>query len=265
MRKTAQENMGWRGQEGLALILALLSLMLLTFLGLTLAVTTSTELQIATNYRWGQQALYNAEAGLEVAKRYLRNVAGWGVFLPPPRTDVESGLAAFCNDPKYMNPGPSGEATRTCELSDCDTVAHAGYGVVLWDPTFTTPFQNFPSFFIGTVAPGVGILSGTFTVWVRRPLERNTTTGKLDESSSDLAVVITVEGTAPASGTSNFALANRAVRFLEVTLNRIEPSDCENRGGQIGGGPSGSGFDQCNPVSKEAILGGVGEPGAGQQ
>jgi len=50
-----------RGHErGFALILAILALMLLTFLGLTLATSTSTELRIATNYRWNQQALYNA-------------------------------------------------------------------------------------------------------------------------------------------------------------------------------------------------------------
>ena len=51
------------GEGGFALILAILALLLLTFLGLTLAATTSTELQIATNYRWSQQALYNARSG----------------------------------------------------------------------------------------------------------------------------------------------------------------------------------------------------------
>ena len=59
------------GERGFALVLAILSLMLLTFLGLTLATTTSTELQIATNYRWSQQALYNAEAGIEAARIIL--------------------------------------------------------------------------------------------------------------------------------------------------------------------------------------------------
>ena len=63
------------GESGFALVLAILSLMLLTFLGLTLATTTSTELQIATNYRWSQQAHYNAEAGLEAAKLLLAQVA----------------------------------------------------------------------------------------------------------------------------------------------------------------------------------------------
>ena len=81
---------GRRGERGFALVLAILSLMLLTFLGLTMATTTSTELQIATNYRWSQQALYNAEAGLEAARIVLSNVADvttqWRRSCPPART-----------------------------------------------------------------------------------------------------------------------------------------------------------------------------------
>ena len=78
-------------------------------------------------------------------------------------------------------------------------------------------------------------------------------------------MILTAEGTAPASGISAFALGNRAVRYLEATLRRIDPSDCENRSGQVGAGATGSGFDQCDPVRKEGILGGVGEPQPGQQ
>ena len=62
-------------EGGFALILAMLSLLLLTFLGLTLAATTSTELQIASNQRWSQQARYNAEAGLQAAQIILRDIA----------------------------------------------------------------------------------------------------------------------------------------------------------------------------------------------
>jgi Tfp pilus assembly protein PilX len=46
-----------RTESGFALILAILALLLLTFLGLTLTATTSTEMQIANNYRYAQQAL----------------------------------------------------------------------------------------------------------------------------------------------------------------------------------------------------------------
>src|SRR5512139_2889276 len=79
------------GEQGFALILAILSLMLLTFLGLTLAATTSTELQIATDYRWSQQALYNAEAGVEAGKTLLSRMA-WCSILPAARVGT-TGMA----------------------------------------------------------------------------------------------------------------------------------------------------------------------------
>ena len=82
-----------RQESGFALILAILALMLLTFLGLTLATTTSTELRIATNYRWNTQALYNAEAGIEAGKRVLQTL-NWDAALPACRGD------SLCN------PGP---------------------------------------------------------------------------------------------------------------------------------------------------------------
>ena len=72
-------------QEGFALILALLALMLLTSLGLSLSATTSTELQIATNHRWSEQARYNAEAGIEYGRQLLTTVNSWESILPPPR------------------------------------------------------------------------------------------------------------------------------------------------------------------------------------
>src|SRR5690349_5769224 len=75
------------GQQGFALVLAILTLLVLTVLGLSLVATTSTEQQIAANYKWSQQALYNAEAGLEVGKVLLRDVGGadWSPILPAAR------------------------------------------------------------------------------------------------------------------------------------------------------------------------------------
>ena len=74
-----------RDEAGFALVLALLTLMVLTFLGLTLATTTSTELQVGYNYKWNQQASYNAQAGIELAKRFLRQQT-WVVLMPAART-----------------------------------------------------------------------------------------------------------------------------------------------------------------------------------
>ena len=100
------------GEAGFALILALLALLLLTFLGLTLAVTTSTELQIATNYRWAEQARYVAEAGIEAGKMILRDAPTWENILPPPRETPWTGAAA----PTMPTFGPRGPGFRELGL-----------------------------------------------------------------------------------------------------------------------------------------------------
>jgi hypothetical protein len=47
------------------------------------------------------------------------------------------------------------------------------------------------------------------------------------------------------------------MKILEVRLQRVAPGDCENRTAQVGSGPLGSGFDQCDPIREQGILGGV--------
>jgi hypothetical protein len=258
-----------RSESGFALVLAILSLMLLTFLGLTMATTTSTELQIATNYRWSQQAVYNAEAGIELGKRYLRQIE-WQTVLPPARTggfasyagysggNCAQGAAGHCPVPWLTR------ATRSFEDYACDqsaTVAaaagYAGYGMVLDDVNFAEPFENV-STFLGQS------LNGNFTIWVRRPYvlspPGNPPIPYLEDDARNDRLVLTAQGIAPFTGksaTTTFGQANRAMRLLEVTLQRIAPGDCENRTSQTGSGPLGAGFDQCDPIRQQGILGGV--------
>ena len=54
-----------RNQNGSALIIALMSMMLLTALGAAVIMVTNTETMIASNYRNGQEALYAADAAVE--------------------------------------------------------------------------------------------------------------------------------------------------------------------------------------------------------
>jgi Tfp pilus assembly protein PilX len=259
------------GEAGFALVLAILSLMLLTFLGLTLATTSSTELQIATNYRWSQQALYNAEAGIELGKRFLRQIE-WQTVLPPARTggfqsyagyasgNCAQGDAAHCPVPALTR------ATRSFENYACDqtaTVAAAagfqGYGMVLDDVNFAVPFENVTTFLGQT-------LNGSFTLWVRRPYALSATDPPfLEDDTRNDHLVLTSEGIAPYVGNlldptnpgAAFGRTNRAMRIMEVTLQRIAPGDCENRTSQAGSGPLGAGFDQCDPIREQGILGGV--------
>jgi hypothetical protein len=62
-------------QDGSALVVALMAMMLLTALGLALVLTTSTETMIAANYSSGQEALYAAEAGIERAMLEIPGIA----------------------------------------------------------------------------------------------------------------------------------------------------------------------------------------------
>ena len=266
-------------ESGFALILAILALMLLTFLGLALATSTSTELQIATNYRWSQQAYYNAEAGLEYGKSLLRNM-NWTLVLPAPRmggsetnpqgkTCVSSGPSAgfkcwWLNAPNAIPPGeaaptqvPFPGATRNYENSACDTFGGGmGYGVVLFDGS-TGPFENMTN-----LGPGIPPLNGTFTIWIRREYVTNLDGSQSDApAGSDVNLVITAEGSAPYTEETAglaFAQQNKAVRTLQATLTRTLGTPCGTRGGQVGGGPEGSNFSPCDPITGDSLNGILG-------
>lgn len=59
-------------ERGVALVTALMSLLLLTGMGLTLALTVSTETALSGNYRRNEQAFFAAEAGIGIARESLR-------------------------------------------------------------------------------------------------------------------------------------------------------------------------------------------------
>jgi hypothetical protein len=276
-------------EAGFALILAILALLLLTFLGLTLATTTSTELQIANNYRWGQQALYNAEAGIEAGKAVLRsmpwNTGPPGIFpgdratpwtgeettprpVPPPAP--AAGGAPWGNVADAW-----GNPSRNYENGACDKRGNGmGYGVVLSDGGADSPFQNKTTLFGQT-------LNGAFTVWIRRPVTSTNMPGCegcFIDSTQNNVLVLTSEGVAPFTGGNvttvgdaqtttggyrEIAQAYRAVQIIEVSLTAgttSQQAGCEFYGGQSGLGPSGTNFNPCGVGSGAAITGGL--PGA---
>ncbi len=68
-------------EKGTALIIALMSMMLLTALGAAVIMVTNTETMIATNYRNGQEALYAADAAVERVVQDLLMVPRWNDIL----------------------------------------------------------------------------------------------------------------------------------------------------------------------------------------
>jgi hypothetical protein len=254
-----------RQERGFALILAILSLMLLTFLGLTLATTTSTELQIATNYRWSQQALANAEAGLEVGRIVLSDPtvadvsAQWSGVLPAVRTSPASWPPTPGSAPAPLETA----AGRDFFHSDCDDRGGIGFGLVLSDGV--TRYEDVSAFAGETI-------NGAFTVWIRRALSVDNAGLFSDDTRNDSLVIVS-EGVAPYTGPGDaFTQARQAVRVLETRFSLAlgtagEPCGLGKQQGQEGGSPMGENFNPCANITAGATgtLGGVfGGTGAGE-
>jgi len=232
-------------ESGFALILALLALMLLTVLALTLATSTTSEVQIAANYRYGRQALYNAEAGLQVARHVLRamNVAGTAQgTLPDPRA-----VTWLEGAPALPSPGPSDpedyypHAGTAASDPGCDLRGGVGYGRVLNDGLTIykdmTGWNGLP-------------LQGTFTIWVRRPLIVQAS-GQFTDVTDPGQVVVTVRGTAPFGGPGVTAdqRSRQAERVLEQSLKLETGTTCVSTIDQTGRDQLGTGFDPCGELT----------------
>jgi hypothetical protein len=70
-----------RNERGMALIVALMSMLLLSALGLGLMMTTMTETMIANNYRESGESLYAADAGVERVMQDLLTIPDWNRIL----------------------------------------------------------------------------------------------------------------------------------------------------------------------------------------
>jgi hypothetical protein len=187
-------------------------------------LTTTTETDISVNYRWGEMAFFNADAGLEYGKNVLSAYAlrdgdlinvlppqrGPGTDNPdmtiPPTTDSDA-----CPDP-----GVAG--CRDYQYSIVQGTNTVYIGRVLRDLTGQPVQYDFrqpvPGDTRGDIDnDNVTDIMGTITLWVRRPI-----TGDHDEESNDLAI-LTAEGTAPnyefAAGTSRPG----SVRRIEMTVS----------------------------------------------
>ena len=258
------------GQEGFALILAILALLLLTFLGLTLATSTDTELKIATNYRWSQQALYNAEAGIDAGRAILRDITDWSTILPQVRvaaTWTATTVAGTAPSPPGGMPANDrwGRPLRTFENASCDLRGgQVGFGAVMTDPGLTPtqgPFQYVTTLFNRQ-------LKGAVTLWIRRATIANEDGTIRDDPNNGLAI-LTAEGVAPFVGEragNTLSQPNMATRIIEVAITRLVAGvdPCETYNAQTGASSSGAGYFGCAKIRGGAGAGGGLEGAFGQ-
>jgi hypothetical protein len=271
MQSTTKASSGRRvaatrgAESGMALIMAILALVLLTAIGMTLATSTSTEVQVAANYRWQMQALHNAEAGIEVAKtvlvgdewtKRLTQRAAWtpgdgALHLPSASVPVV--------DPPSTRDWENGRLAGGTP-SSCDPLGGGvGYGKVMGDdnnPGITPSGLLEDVTHYPPTAPLSQYLNGSFTVWYRwaltyndngtvKDFQRKDSMAGVRDYPSDVMIVVS-EGVAPAQT----ATGTRAVQVVEATVyGPMQKTPCDaGLTSQAGSGPGGAGMNPCDRI-----------------
>jgi hypothetical protein len=106
------------GENGVALIIALMAMSLMMALGVALILTTMVEMKTSSNYREGTEALYAADAAVERAMAELLAVPDWTPLLNGTVTST------------FIDGSPSGERTlpvgSTIDLSEATNMMRCG-------------------------------------------------------------------------------------------------------------------------------------------
>jgi hypothetical protein len=253
-----------RNDEGSAFVISILVLFVLTVLGLALMLTTTTEKDIAINYRWGEQAFFNADAALEYGKNVLAAYAqvntDFRAILPAARADAtvadntqprNVGLppdancdpaTPGCRDYQYYidqcPPGGGGPCTRIFigkVLERLDTTK------AMWD--FRAP-AGTPGDLDNDGNPDI---EGTYTLWVRRPVVGTRDYGSMPDEED--RIILTAEGTAPnaagagAGRPTSLRRLEMSIRLPTAGSRGTEYNDVSNRNDSsaVGGSYSGGG------------------------
>ena len=110
-----------RRENGIALIVAMMAMLLMTALGVALVLTTSSETMIAGNFRNGQEALYAADAVVERAMDDILTVPDWNKLLDG------STQSAFVDGPpsgtRNLPDGSTIDLAQVLNLANCEHVA----------------------------------------------------------------------------------------------------------------------------------------------
>jgi len=138
-----------RDEKGIALILALLVLLVLTTLGAALVFVTQTEIWSSANYRTMVQARYAAEAGAQAAVNWLSYT-----YTPPATSQLSSNF--------NLNTYPV-QCSSGCTSNNQAVVLSAMDGVTANYP-FSAQQTSFNSALYSQSVPGININTATFQV-----------------------------------------------------------------------------------------------------
>jgi|SoiMethySBSTD1v2_1073268.scaffolds.fasta_scaffold14418_7 type IV pilus assembly PilX-like protein len=109
-----------RAERGVAMIIAIMAMLLMSALGTALVLTTTTETNIAGNFRNASEALFAADAGLERAMEDVLTVPDWNKLLDG------STQSAFVDGapsgPRTLQDGSTIDLTQAINMANCQKV-----------------------------------------------------------------------------------------------------------------------------------------------
>ena len=109
-----------RREDGVALVIAMMAMLLMMALGVALVLTTSSETIIAGNYRNSSEALYAADAALERAMDDLLTVPDWNALLDG---SVQSAfIDGAPSGTRTLPDGSTIDLTQVLTMANCEKV-----------------------------------------------------------------------------------------------------------------------------------------------
>jgi hypothetical protein len=109
--KTSMRVLGLNSEQGAALLIAVLILLILTVLGVYAVTTSTLETKISGFHKWQVEAFYSADAGLNYAVAQY----SYGTLLSGTGTPYTQSNPQFTVTPSYLGstPPPVGSGTGT--------------------------------------------------------------------------------------------------------------------------------------------------------
>jgi hypothetical protein len=142
MREMIMERQ-YQYQRGIALVMALIALLIVTSVGLSMMCMANSETSVNGNYRDQQTAYYAAKAGLEEARDRMRSTAGSGITLsaslPTALPGAASGVLYILNPSGGETVAPWTTSNPYFDEEICKEVDCSGGQVPPTTGWYTTP------------------------------------------------------------------------------------------------------------------------------
>jgi len=114
-------QMDARSQNGVAMVIAMMAMLLMSALGLALVLTTTSETLISANFRNGQEAVYAADAVIERAVDDLLTVPDWNKLLSGAE---QSGfIDGPPSGPRTLKDGSTIDLTQAINMANCQKIS----------------------------------------------------------------------------------------------------------------------------------------------